>query len=113
MLQEKLVDSWSSSWSLKQGGVLASWGQDPSAVASPFQLSVSLSGTSNKTVRPPKNIYMFGLGQVYARGVETIVPSSVFVEELKSWVSLTFAIYKLEHNSCDFVSLFFKELFFN
>ncbi|KAK7812247.1 cobra-like protein 4 [Quercus suber] len=38
-----------------KGGVVPSWGQDPSAAISSFQLTVGSSGTSSKTVKLPKN----------------------------------------------------------
>ncbi|KAK3225507.1 hypothetical protein Dsin_005369 [Dipteronia sinensis] len=43
-------------------GELASWGEDPAASVSSFQLSVGLSGTWNITVRLPKNFYLLGPG---------------------------------------------------
>lgn len=61
-----------------KGGVLKSWGQDPSAAVSTFQLSVGLSGTSTKTVKPPKNFFLLGPGPGYTCGPTTIVPPSVF-----------------------------------
>ncbi|PON50153.1 COBRA-like protein [Parasponia andersonii] len=65
---------------LLPGGVLNSWGQDPSSAVSAFQLSVGLAGTSNKTVKPPKNFVLLGPGPGYTCGPTTIiVPSSVFL----------------------------------
>ncbi|KAM1938105.1 hypothetical protein FF1_015742 [Malus domestica] len=60
-----------------KGGVLESLGQDPSAAVSAFQLSVGHSGTSNKTVRPPKNFFLLGPGPGYTCSAATIVPPSV------------------------------------
>lgn len=60
-----------------KSGVMASWGQDPSAAVSAFQLSVGHSGTSNKTVTPPKNFYLLGPGPGYTCSAATIVPPSV------------------------------------
>ncbi|KAL5186075.1 Protein COBRA [Glycine soja] len=37
------------------GGVLTSWAQDPQNAISSFQLSVGLAGTTNETVKLPKN----------------------------------------------------------
>ncbi|CAK9163509.1 unnamed protein product [Ilex paraguariensis] len=62
-----------------KGGVLASWGQDPSASVSAFQVSVGLSGTSNKTVKLPKNFTLLGPGLGYTCGPAKIVPSTVFL----------------------------------
>lgn len=60
-----------------KSGVLTSLGQDPSAAASAFQISVGLAGTSNKTVKPPKKFYLLGPGPGYTCSAATIVPSSV------------------------------------
>ncbi|KAG6494191.1 hypothetical protein ZIOFF_049210 [Zingiber officinale] len=38
-----------------KGGVINSWAQDPANAASSFQVSVGVAGTTNKTVRVPKN----------------------------------------------------------
>ncbi|EXB50056.1 hypothetical protein L484_007358 [Morus notabilis] len=60
-----------------KGGVLAPSEQDPSPAVSAFQLSVGLSGTSNKTVKPPKNFYLLGPGPGYTCGAATIAPPTV------------------------------------
>ncbi|KAK9926151.1 hypothetical protein M0R45_023396 [Rubus argutus] len=60
-----------------KGGVLTSLGQDPSAAASVFQISVGLAGISNKTVKPPKKFYLLGPGPGYTCSAATIVSSSV------------------------------------
>ncbi|XP_065860998.1 COBRA-like protein 4 [Euphorbia lathyris] len=59
-------------------GVMGSLGQDPSAAVSSFQLSVGISGTSNKTVKPPKDFYFLGPGPGYTCSAPTIVLPSVF-----------------------------------
>ncbi|PQP98635.1 COBRA-like protein 4 [Prunus yedoensis var. nudiflora] len=46
-------------------GVLGAWGQDPSAAVSTFQLSVGSAGTSNRTVRLPRNFTLLGPGPGY------------------------------------------------
>lgn len=61
-----------------KGGVVGSWGQDPSAAVSSFQISVGLSGTSNKTVKLPKNITLAAPGGGYSCSQAKIVPSSIF-----------------------------------
>ncbi|KAM0863593.1 hypothetical protein ACQ4PT_044500 [Festuca glaucescens] len=38
-----------------KGGVLSSWVQDPVSAVASFQITVGRSGTSNKTVKAPKN----------------------------------------------------------
>ncbi|KAK6921024.1 COBRA, plant [Dillenia turbinata] len=62
-----------------KGGVVASWGQDPAAAVSSFQLSVGLSGTSDKTVRLPKNFTLLGPGRGYTCSQANKVPPSVFL----------------------------------
>lgn len=62
-----------------KGGVLAAWGQDPTASVSAFQVSVGLAGTSNKTVKVPKNFTLLGPGPGYTCGPAKIVPSTVFL----------------------------------
>lgn len=62
-----------------KGGVIAAYGQDPSASVSSFQVSVGLAGTSNKTVKLPKNFTLLGPGPGYTCGPAKIVPSTVFL----------------------------------
>lgn len=61
-----------------KGGVVASWGVDPSAAVSSFQLSVGQSGASKKTVRLPKNFTLMGPGPGYTCSQAKVVPSTVF-----------------------------------
>lgn len=51
-----------------KGGVISSWVQDPANSASSFQLSVGQAGTSNKTVRLPKNFTLQAPGPGYTCG---------------------------------------------
>lgn len=60
-----------------RGGVLTSWGQDPSGAVSAFQIGVGLSGTSNKTVKLPTNFKLLGPGPGYSCGPAKKVPSTV------------------------------------
>ncbi|XP_028059185.1 COBRA-like protein 4 [Camellia sinensis] len=62
-----------------KGGVVAAWGQDPAAAVSAFQVSVGQAGTSNKTVKLPKNFTLLGPGPGYTCGPAKIVPSTVFL----------------------------------
>ncbi|KAK6793649.1 hypothetical protein RDI58_007102 [Solanum bulbocastanum] len=48
-----------------KGGVVKSWGQDPSNSISSFQLSVGSAGTTNNTVRIPKNFTLNAPGPGY------------------------------------------------
>lgn len=61
-----------------KGGVLSSWGQDPTSAVSAFQLSVGRSGTTNKTVRLPKNFTLLGPGLGYTCSQAKIVKPTVF-----------------------------------
>ncbi|CAN6470753.1 unnamed protein product [Victoria cruziana] len=61
-----------------KGGVLASWGQDPSNAVAAFQVSVGQAGTSNKTVRLPRNFTLSAPGPGYTCGPAKNVKPSVF-----------------------------------
>ena len=61
-----------------KGGVLTSWGQDPSSAVSAFQFTVGHSGNSNKTVRLPKNFTFYGPGRGYTCSHPKIAPNSAF-----------------------------------
>lgn len=62
-----------------KGGVLAAWGQDPQASVSAFQVSIGQAGTSNKTVKLPKNFTFLGPGPGYTCGPAKIVPPTNFL----------------------------------
>ncbi|KAL0008489.1 hypothetical protein SO802_009991, partial [Lithocarpus litseifolius] len=47
-----------------KGRVINSWVQDPANAASSFQVSVGAAGTTNKTVKLPKNFTLRELGPV-------------------------------------------------
>ncbi|KAI7748259.1 hypothetical protein M8C21_000373, partial [Ambrosia artemisiifolia] len=51
-----------------KGGVINSWAQDPNNYASSFQVSVGAAGTTNKTVKPPKNFTLLAPGPGYTCG---------------------------------------------
>lgn len=59
-----------------KGGVLASMGQEPAATISAFQLNVGHSGTSNYTVKPPKDFYLLGPGLGYTCSAANIIQPS-------------------------------------
>lgn len=61
-----------------KAGVVAAWGQDPAGSVSSFQVSVGQAGTSNKTVKLPKNFTLLGPGPGYTCGPAKIVPSTVY-----------------------------------
>lgn len=62
-----------------KGGVVSSWGQDPSSAVSAFQVSVGLAGTSNKTVKLPRNFTLYAPGPGYTCSPAKIVPSTMFL----------------------------------
>ncbi|WCJ25544.1 Protein COBRA [Euphorbia peplus] len=61
-----------------KGGVISSWGQDSSKAVSAFQLSVGAAGTTNKTVRVPKNFTLNAPGPGYTCGPGKIVRPTKF-----------------------------------
>ncbi|KAL0357345.1 UNVERIFIED_CONTAM: COBRA-like protein 4 [Sesamum calycinum] len=93
-----------------KGGVVASWGQDPASAVSSFQVSVGLSGTSNKTVKLPTNFTLLGPGPGYTCGPAKIVPSTVYftpdhrrkTQALMTWnVTCTYSqLLVSKHPSC-------------
>ncbi|CAN1839961.1 COBRA-like protein 4 [Linum perenne] len=62
-----------------KGGVVSSYGQDPSAAVSSFQVSVGRSGTTNKTVKLPRNFTLMGPGLGYTCSQAKVVPRTVFM----------------------------------
>ncbi|XP_066378624.1 COBRA-like protein 5 [Miscanthus floridulus] len=61
-----------------KAGVVSAYGQDQAGSVSAFQVSVGLAGTTNKTVKLPKNFTLMGPGPGYTCGPATIVPSTVY-----------------------------------
>lgn len=62
-----------------RGGVMNSWAQDPATAASSFQLSVGAAGTTNKTVRVPKNFTLKAPGPGYTCGPAKIVKPTKYI----------------------------------
>lgn len=62
-----------------RGGVVSAFGQDPATAVSAFQVSVGQAGTTNKTVKVPKNFTFLGPGNGYTCGPAKVVPSTVFL----------------------------------
>ncbi|KAH8511110.1 hypothetical protein H0E87_008590 [Populus deltoides] len=62
-----------------KGGVISSWAQDPANAASSFQLSVGSAGTSNRTVRLPKNFTLKAPGPGYTCARAKIVKPTRFM----------------------------------
>ncbi|XP_059284762.1 COBRA-like protein 4 [Lycium ferocissimum] len=103
-----------------KGGVLASWGQDPQASVSAFQVSVGQGGTSNKTVKLPKNFTLLGPGPGYTCGPAKIVPSTKFftpdlrrkTQALMTWnVTCTYSqfVARKHPSCCVSLSTFYNE----
>ncbi|KAJ3669791.1 hypothetical protein LUZ60_010115 [Juncus effusus] len=64
-----------------KAGVINSFNQDPSNSASSFQVSVGLAGTTNKTVKVPKNFTLRAPGPGYTCGRAIIVKPTKFVTQ--------------------------------
>ncbi|KAJ8528953.1 hypothetical protein K7X08_035771 [Anisodus acutangulus] len=62
-----------------KGGVVNSWGRDPAIAVSSFQISVGSAGTSNKTVRVPKNFTLKAPGPGYTCGPAKLVKPTKFI----------------------------------
>lgn len=62
-----------------RGGVISSWAQDPATASSSFQISVGQSGTTNTTVRAPRNITLKTPGPGYTCGPAQKVLSTKFM----------------------------------
>jgi hypothetical protein len=62
-----------------KGGVVSAWGQDPTQSVSAFQVSIGQAGTSNRTVKLPKNFTLLAPGPGYTCGPAKIVPSTNFL----------------------------------
>ena len=70
-----------------KGGVISSWAQDPAGAVSSFQVSVGAAGTTNKTVRVPKNITLKAPGPGYTCGPAKIVRPTAFISADKRRVT--------------------------
>lgn len=62
-----------------RGGVLGSRIQDHVNAVSSFQITVGLAGTTNKTVKPPKNFILKTPGPGYTCGPTSLVKPSKFL----------------------------------
>eukprot|EP00250_Pteridium_aquilinum_P011370 c20018_g1_i1 orf=679-1893(-) len=61
-----------------RGGVLSSWGQNPSAAVASFQITVGLSGNTNTTVKLPKNFTLQTPGPGYSCSPAKIAKPTLF-----------------------------------
>jgi hypothetical protein len=64
-----------------KGGVLSAWAQDPEHAVASFQISVGQAGTTNKTVRVPKNFTLKAPGPGYTCGPAKLVKPTKFVSQ--------------------------------
>lgn len=62
-----------------RGGVISAWAQDPATAISSFQISVGQSGTTNTTVRAPRNITLKAPGPGYTCGPAKLVKPTKFI----------------------------------
>ncbi|KAH7665206.1 COBRA plant protein [Dioscorea alata] len=103
-----------------KGGVVAAYGTDPAGSVSGFQVSVGLAGTTNKTVKLPKNFTLLGPGPGYTCGPAKIVPSTTFftpdhrrkTQALMTWnVTCTYSRFLASKNPscCVSFSSFYNE----
>jgi len=88
-----------------KGGVLNSWGQDPGSAVSSFQISVGSSGTTNKTVKMPKNFTLKAPGPGYTCGPAKIVKPTTFITNDKR--RTTQAMSKLVENCIELIKILF------
>lgn len=91
-----------------KGGVLSSWAHDPTNAATSFQLSVGRAGTTNKTVKVPKNFTLEAPGQGYSCGPAKMVRPTRFISPDKR--RMTQALSKLKDfdayfRSCKYIHL--------
>ena len=93
-----------------KGGVLSSWAQDPTNAVSSFQVSVGRAGTTNKTVKVPKNFTLKAPGPGYTCGPAKIVRPTKFITPDKRRV--TVALSKLKDFLCHFHGCQYGYLFF-
>ncbi|KAD7479443.1 hypothetical protein E3N88_02579 [Mikania micrantha] len=62
-----------------KGGVINSWDQDHNNYASSFQVSVGAAGTTNRTVKLPKNVTLLAPGPGYTCGPAVIGKPTKFI----------------------------------
>ncbi|GMH01096.1 hypothetical protein Nepgr_002935 [Nepenthes gracilis] len=87
-----------------RGGVINSWVQDPSNAVSAFQLSVGQAGTTNKTVRLPKNFTLQAPGPGYTCGPAKIVKATKFVTADKRRVTQALMTWNITCSYSQFLS---------
>ncbi|TKY50149.1 COBRA protein [Spatholobus suberectus] len=103
-----------------KGGVLSSWVQDQSKAVAAFQVSVGSAGTTNKTVKLPKNFTLKAPGPGYTCGLAKIVKPTRFItpdkrrvtQALMTWnVTCTYSQFLAQRTPtcCVSLSSFYNE----
>lgn len=87
-----------------KGGVINSWVQDPANAASSFQVSVGAAGTTNKTVRVPKNFTLRAPGPGYTCGPAKIVKPTKFITADKRRVTQALMTWNVTCTYSQFLS---------
>lgn len=87
-----------------RGGVINSWGQDPATAVSAFQVSVGQAGTTNKTVRLPKNFTLKAPGPGYTCGPAKIVSPTKFTTSDKRRVTQALMTWNVTCTYSQFLS---------
>ncbi|KAL7613906.1 hypothetical protein Lser_V15G07595 [Lactuca serriola] len=88
-----------------KGGVISSWAQDPNNYASSFQVSVGVAGTTNRTVKLPKNFTLLAPGPGYMCGPAFVGKSTKFITPDGRRVTQAMTMTELEAYKCDIKSL--------
>ncbi|KAH9778242.1 protein COBRA [Citrus sinensis] len=101
-----------------KGGVISSWAQDPTTALSSFQLSVGAAGTTNKTVRVPKNFTLKAPGPGYTCGPAKVGKPTKFItsdkrrvtQAMMTWnVTCTYSQFLAQKTPCVSLSSFYNE----
>ncbi|KAL9266391.1 COBRA-like protein [Drosera capensis] len=87
-----------------KSGVLNSWVQDPTNAASSFQVSVGQAGTTNKTVKLPRNFTLLAPGPGYTCGPAKIVKPTKFVTSDKRRVTQALMTWNVTCTYSQFLS---------
>lgn len=64
-----------------KGGVLNAWAQDPENAVASFQISVGQAGTTDRTVKVPKNFTLKAPGPGYTCGPAKVVKPTKFISQ--------------------------------
>ncbi|XP_028764884.1 protein COBRA-like [Neltuma alba] len=87
-----------------KGGVLSSLAQDPTNAVASFQLSVGRAGTTNRTVRLPKNFTLKAPGPGYTCGKAKIVKPTLFITPDKRRITQAFMTWNVICTYAQFVA---------